>query len=61
MTNFSDAKFITKNTDFMLIDSEIIKIYNKFTEKNKSIKTFINWIGFKTSSIPIDIKKKFGY
>tara|TARA_B100000131_G_scaffold317466_1_gene359539 strand:+ start:1614 stop:2549 length:936 start_codon:yes stop_codon:yes gene_type:complete len=58
MTNFSDAKFITKNTDFMLLDREIIKIYNKFTEKNKSVKTFINWIGFKTSSIPIEINKR---
>ncbi len=58
MTNFSDAKFITKNTDFMLLDKEIIKIYNNFTEKNKSVKTFINWIGFKTISLPIEINKR---
>jgi dolichol-phosphate mannosyltransferase len=61
MTKFSDVKFITKNTDFMLIDKKIVKIYYEIREKNKSIKTFINWTGFKTTSIPIEIlKRNFG-
>ena len=58
MTNFSDAKFITKNTDFMLLDKEIVKIFNNFKEKRKSIKTFINWVGYKTISLPIKIRKR---
>jgi glycosyltransferase involved in cell wall biosynthesis len=58
MTNFSDAKFITKNTDFMLIDKKVVEIFNKLSEKNKSVKTFINWTGFETVSIPIKIEKR---
>tara|TARA_B100000131_G_scaffold323232_1_gene380725 strand:- start:1179 stop:2114 length:936 start_codon:yes stop_codon:yes gene_type:complete len=58
MTNFSDAKFITKNTDFMLLDKSIVNIFNKLHEKNKSIKTFINWTGFEIKSIGIEIKKR---
>lgn len=58
MTNFSDAKFITKNTDFMLIDKKVVEIFDKLSEKNKSVKTFINWTGFKTDAIPIQIEKR---
>ncbi len=58
MTKFSDAKFITKNTDFMLIDKKIIEIFSNFLEKNKSIKTFINWTGYKNKSLEIEIEKR---
>ena len=58
MTKFSDAKFITKNTDFMLIDKKIIDIFANFIEKNKSIKTFINWTGYKNKSLEIEIEKR---
>ena len=34
------------------------KIFNNLAEKEKSIKTFINWTGYKTCSIGIDIKKR---
>ena len=58
MTNFSDVKFITKNTDFMLIDKDVIRIFNNLVEKNKSLKTFINWTGYKNKSLGIEIDKR---
>jgi polyisoprenyl-phosphate glycosyltransferase len=58
MSNFSDVKFITKNTDFMLIDKDVIKIFNKLVEKNKSLKTFINWTGYKNKSLGVEINKR---
>jgi len=58
MKNFSDAKFITKNTDFLLLDKEVINIFNNMKEKKKSVKTFVNWIGYKNKSIEIKIAKR---
>ena len=59
MTNYSDVKFITKNTDFMLLDKDIIKIFNKLIEKKKSLKTFINWTGYKNKSLEVEIIKRY--
>lgn len=59
MTNYSDVKFITKNTDFMLLDKDIINIFNKLIEKKKSLKTFINWTGYKNKSLEIEIIKRY--
>ena len=42
----------------MLIDKKVVEIFDKLSEKNKSVKTFINWTGFKTDSIPIQIEKR---
>ena len=58
MKNFSDAKFITKNTDYLLLDKEVVNIFNNMKEKNKSVKTFVNWIGYKNKSIEIKISKR---
>ena len=59
MTNYSDVKFITKNTDFMLLDKDIINIFNKLIEKKKSLKTFINWTGYKNKSLEVEIIKRY--
>ena len=58
MNKFSDVKFITNNTDFMLLDKKIIEYYNKISIRNNSIKTFVNWIGIKPTSVEIEITKR---
>ena len=58
MTKFSDAKFLTKNTDYMLIDRNVVRVFCNLMEKNKSVKTFINWIGFNNKSIEIEIYER---
>ena len=58
MRKFTDTSFLSKSTDFMLIDKDIIKIFNQFDEKSKSIRSIINWIGFNKKIIPIKIEQK---
>ena len=58
MSKYSDVKFVTKNTDFMLLDRSVIDIFNKLPEKNKLLKVFANWTGFKNKSIGITINQR---
>jgi hypothetical protein len=58
MSKYSDVKFVTKNTDYMLLDRSIINIFNKLPEKNKFLKVFANWTGFKNKSIGIKIHQR---
>ncbi len=58
MSKYSDVKFVTKNTDFMLLDKSIVKVFNKLPEKNKFLKVFANWTGFKNKSIGIKINPR---
>lgn len=43
----SDDKFPLDAGDFRLIDSTIIKEFNKFKERGKYVRGLISWVGFK--------------
>lgn len=58
MRNFSDLKFFLRTTDFMLIDKEIINYFLNIKEKDRNIKNFIYWSGFKKKEIEINIVKR---
>jgi len=59
LNKFSDVNIITKTTDFMIISKKVRDTYIKINEKNKTFRILINWIGFKSLSIPIEINKRF--
>jgi glycosyltransferase involved in cell wall biosynthesis len=52
---FSDLTIVSKTTDFILIDKEVVKKFNEINEANKQYRTLINWLGFKKANLPIKI------
>jgi len=44
---FSEVSFPLDTGDFRLIDSNVIREFNRFKEKGKYIRGLISWIGFK--------------
>jgi dolichol-phosphate mannosyltransferase len=47
MNNLSEVKFPLDTGDFRLIDSRIIKEFNRMKERGKYIRGLISWVGFK--------------
>lgn len=47
MNRMSEVNFPLDTGDFRLIDSRIIKEFNKFKERGKYIRGLISWVGFK--------------
>jgi dolichol-phosphate mannosyltransferase len=47
LNRLSEVKFPLDAGDFRLIDSRIIKEFNRFKEKGKYIRGLISWVGFK--------------
>jgi len=61
LSKISDVNIISKTTDFMLISKNVREQYLLLKEKNKSFRVLINWIGFKKTSLPININlRKYG-
>jgi dolichol-phosphate mannosyltransferase len=58
MRNFSDVKYYFRSTDFMLIDKEIINFFLSIPEKDKNIKNFIYWSGYKKKELKIEINQR---
>ena len=59
LNKFSDINIVVKTTDFMIISKKVRDVYIKIHEKNKTFRILINWMGFKSISIPIKINKRF--
>jgi polyisoprenyl-phosphate glycosyltransferase len=55
---FTDLTIVSKTTDYILIDREVIKKFNEISEANKQFRTLINWLGFKKINIPININAR---
>lgn len=55
---FTDLTIVSKTTDYILIDREVIKKFNEISEANKQFRTLINWLGFKKINIPININTR---
>lgn len=55
---FTDLTIVSKTTDYILIDREVIKKFNEISESNKQFRTLINWLGFKKINIPININTR---
>jgi glycosyltransferase involved in cell wall biosynthesis len=54
----SDITIISKTTDYMLISNNICKKYCEIKEINKTFRVIISWLGFKRTSIPIEINMR---
>ena len=47
LNKLSEVQFPLDTGDFRLIDSRVIKEFNRFNEKGKYVRGIISWIGFK--------------
>ena len=41
----SDVSLVPNETDYRLLDREVIDTFNKLTEKNRITRGLINWLG----------------
>lgn len=53
-----ETKIIPNETDYRLINKQIIKEFNRFTERNRISRGLINWLGFKKDYIYFDAEKR---
>jgi len=52
INHISDIKMLPSETDFRIIDREVIDEFNKLAEKNRMVRALIDWLGFKREYIP---------
>lgn len=53
-----ETKIIPNETDYRLLNKQVIQEFNRFTEKNRISRGLINWLGFKKEYIHFDAKKR---
>ena len=59
LNNLAEVKFPLDTGDFRLIDSQIIKEFNRLKERGKYIRGLISWVGFK--QVPFYYERKARY
>jgi dolichol-phosphate mannosyltransferase len=55
MGAISDTPMLPRETDFRLIDREVADAFNAFTERERSTRALIDWLGFKREYIEFDM------
>jgi dolichol-phosphate mannosyltransferase len=55
MGAISDTPMVPRETDFRLIDREVADAFNAFTERQRSTRALIDWLGFKREYIEFDM------
>jgi dolichol-phosphate mannosyltransferase len=55
MGAISDTPMVPRETDFRLIDREVADAFNAFTERERSTRALIDWLGFKREYIEFDM------
>jgi dolichol-phosphate mannosyltransferase len=55
MGTISDTPMLPRETDFRLIDREVADAFNAFTERERSTRALIDWLGFKREYIEFDM------
>ncbi|MBT5338684.1 glycosyltransferase family 2 protein [Candidatus Falkowbacteria bacterium] len=59
MNLISETKILPRETDFRLIDRQVIDEFNKFNEKNRITRVLIDWLGFKREYVKFTANKRF--
>ncbi len=59
LNNLSEVKFPVDTGDFRLIDSNVIREFNRLKEKGKYIRGLISWVGFKQIPYYYERKARF--
>ena len=54
MGAISDTPMVPRETDFRLIDREVADAFNTFTERQRSARALIDWLGFRREYIEFD-------
>jgi dolichol-phosphate mannosyltransferase len=55
MGAISDTPMLPRETDFRLIDRQVADAFNEFTERQRSARALIDWLGFKREYIEFDM------
>jgi dolichol-phosphate mannosyltransferase len=55
MGAISDTPMVPRETDFRLIDRQVADAFNAFTERERSARALIDWLGFKREYIEFDM------
>ena len=54
----SDTPMLPRETDFRLIDRQVADAFNAFTERGRSTRALIDWLGFKREYIEFDMNDR---
>ncbi len=58
MGAISDTPMLPRETDFRLIDRQVADAFNAFTERQRSTRALIDWLGFKREYIEFDMNDR---
>jgi len=58
INKISDVKVVPNATDFRLIDSVVVREFNRFTEKSRMTRALIDWLGFRRAYINFDANER---
>lgn len=58
INKISEVEVTPNATDFRLIDKEVIRQFNRFTESKRMTRALIDWLGFKRGYIYFDANKR---
>ncbi|HOW60212.1 MAG TPA: glycosyltransferase family 2 protein [Candidatus Moranbacteria bacterium] len=58
INKISEVEITPNATDFRLIDKEVIRQFNRFTESKRMTRALIDWLGFKRGYIYFDANKR---
>jgi dolichol-phosphate mannosyltransferase len=58
MNMISDTPMVPRETDFRLIDRQVADAFNEFTERQRSTRALIDWLGFRREYIEFDMNDR---
>jgi dolichol-phosphate mannosyltransferase len=58
MSVVSKTEMVPRETDFRLIDRAVADAFNAFTERERSTRALIDWLGFKREYIEFDMNER---
>jgi len=58
MGAISDTPMVPRETDFRLIDRQVADVFNDFTERQRSTRALIDWLGFRREYIEFDMNDR---
>jgi len=54
----SQTEIVHRATDYRLVDSQVIREFNRMTERNRMTRGLIDWLGFKREYIYFDVNER---
>jgi glycosyltransferase involved in cell wall biosynthesis len=58
MNVISDTPMVPRETDFRLIDRQVADMFNGFTERQRSARALIDWLGFTREYVEFDMNDR---